>query len=265
MARGFFEALEWLSTWMKENYNLNISLSISSTQYLIEKEAQIVAFDSIRELLFNVVKHAGVTNATLKYENENNKIVITVEDKGVGFDLKETLSGQQFGLLYIIRRIELIGGNISIYTDENKGTKIVLTFPMESHNNLKSTQPIRVLLVDDHAIVREGIRFILEQQADISVIGEASNISEVLELIQRRKPDIILMDISLGENKPNGIEVTKILRQKGFKQNIVALSSYDLPHYRKSMKDLGISDFLIKGDDTNKVIESIRKSAQEVI
>ena len=228
----------------------------------IEKEVQIVVFDSIRELLFNVVKHSEVSQAFLTYEIQDKLLCITVEDRGIGFNLNDTLSGHQFGLLYTIRRIQLIGGNINIETKENVGSKITIEFPIQYNMPLKEVEPIRVLIVDDHIIVREGIRLILEQQDDIMVIGEATNIFEILEILNHKSPDIILMDISLGKDKSNGIEITKQLRENGYNQRIIVLSSYDFPHFRRAMHDLDISDYLIKGNDTNQVFDSIRKSVK---
>jgi DNA-binding NarL/FixJ family response regulator len=70
---------------------------------------------------------------------------------------------------------------------------------------------IRVLVVDDHAILRDGIRSLLESQEDITVIGEAENGAEAIESVKRDPPDIVLMDISMPQM--NGLEATRFLHE----------------------------------------------------
>ena len=73
------------------------------------------------------------------------------------------------------------------------------------------------------------------------------------------------MDISLGKDAPNGFEVTKRIRQEGFANAVIGLSSYETPRHKEQMEHLGIVDFLIKGDDTDKIIDSIRRSVERNI
>ena len=260
--KGLSGSLQWLSKWMFNNYNLTVDLSLNTMEYSINREVQLVIFDSIREFLFNVVKHADITEACVYSCVKDQQLILTVEDKGTGFDLERTLSGQQFGLLYTIQRIKLIGGDISIETDMGAGTRITVTFPLEEESSTFAIDPIRIVLVDDHAIVRQGIRLFLDSQDDMVVVGEASNLSETIDIIAKYDPQIIIMDISLGKDAPNGFEVTQRIRQEGFTNVVIGLSSYDTPRHTEQMERLGIVDFLIKGDDTDKIIDSIRQSVQ---
>ena len=88
-----------------------------------------MAFDSIRELLFNVVKHAGVSVARLTCTYSDRVLTLRAQDQGKGFNLEETLSGHRFGLLNTLRRVELIGGQVSITTQPAGGTEVLLMFP----------------------------------------------------------------------------------------------------------------------------------------
>ena len=73
------------------------------------------------------------------------------------------------------------------------------------------------------------------------------------------------MDISLGKDAPNGFEVTKRIRQEGFANAVIGLSSYETPRHKEQMEHLGIVEFLIKGDDTDKIVDSIRRSVKRNI
>ena len=91
--KGLSGSLQWLSKWMLNNYNLTVDLSLDKVEYSINREVQLVIFDSIREFLFNVVKHAGVTSASVSSHVRGQKLILTVQDTGSGFDLEKTLSG----------------------------------------------------------------------------------------------------------------------------------------------------------------------------
>ena len=94
------------------------------------------------------------------------------------------------------------------------------------------------------------------------VVGEASNLLETTVIIAKYDPEIIIMDISLGKDSPNGFEVTERIRQEGFTNVVIGLSSYEKPRNTEQMEHLGIVDFLIKGDDTDKIIDSIRRAVR---
>ena len=138
---------------------------------------------------------------------------VVVSDSGVGFDIERTLSRPQFGLQNTMRKIELIGGTVSISSKPGKGSSVKLLFPT---SDLIQGIPIRIVIVDDHVIVREGVCSMIECEPDLSIVGEAADLEETLQVVQQAEPDVVLMDISLGNSKANGIEVTKQLRLAGY-------------------------------------------------
>lgn len=256
MVGGLQSAIEWLTSWMKEKYHFEIHLSVPDPFPEMDREIQIVAFDSIRELLFNVVKHAQIDHAYLDSKIIGNKVQFIVRDEGIGFNVNDTISNNRFGLLNTLRRVELIGGIVEIQTKPYQGCLTLLEFPLKSAAEVISS--IRIVLVDDHVIVREGIRTVINKEDDLDVVGEASNIHETLDVVQRVNPDVIIMDMSLGPNTPNGLEVIRELRRQGFFQSVIVLSSYELPHFTSAQQELQIQEYLIKGEDTQKLIMAIR-------
>ena len=83
---------------------------------------------------------------------------------------------------------------------------------------------IRVLLVDDHELARRGLRRMLELDADIHVVGEASNADEALGLVEDVSPDVVMMDIQM--DSINGLEATRLLKDRGFAGAVIILSMY---------------------------------------
>ena len=256
MIGGLQSALEWLIERMNEKYHIKIHLVTPESFPELEKEIQIVAFDSIRELLFNVVKHAQVNHAYLECKATGNKVQFIVRDEGVGFNVNDTISNNRFGLLNTLRRVELVGGVVDIRTQPNKGCFTQLEFPIKSAAEVISS--IRILLVDDHVIVREGIRAVINKEEDLKVVGEASNLVETLTAVQKLNPDVIIMDMSLGPETPSGLDIIRELRRREFFQSVIVLTSYDLPHFKSVQRELQIQEYLIKGEDTQKLIMAIR-------
>jgi DNA-binding NarL/FixJ family response regulator len=114
----------------------------------------------------------------------------------------------------------------------------------------------RVLICDDQALVRAGFRAILEAQPDIEVVGEAENGAEAVALAERRRPDVILMDIRMPVL--DGVEATRRLAADGAAARILVLTTFDLDEYVHAAIRAGASGFLLKDVTPAKLLEAIR-------
>lgn len=114
---------------------------------------------------------------------------------------------------------------------------------------------INVLIVDDHKVFREGITTLLEKKENISVAAEASNKEELFLSLKNKKIDVILMDISLGNE--NGIELSKQLITVNPNIPILALSMHNEPHYIIEMIEVGASGYLLKDTGSIELCEAI--------
>lgn len=116
---------------------------------------------------------------------------------------------------------------------------------------------IRVLIVDDHAILRDGIRSILESQEDIIVIGEASDGAEALEYVRRLLPDIVLMDISMP--KVNGLEATQQIKEQFPNVKVLILTQHDNREYIKPVLQAGASGYVLKRSGRREMLNALRQ------
>jgi DNA-binding NarL/FixJ family response regulator len=116
---------------------------------------------------------------------------------------------------------------------------------------------IRVLVVDDHAILRDGIRSLLESQEDIIVVGEACNGSEAIELVDKLLPDIVLMDISMP--KTNGLEATREIKKRHPKINVLILTQHDNREYIAPALGAGASGYVLKRSGRREMLNAIRQ------
>ena len=116
---------------------------------------------------------------------------------------------------------------------------------------------IRILVVDDHAILRDGIRSLLESQEDILVVGEASNGSEALEVISTLLPDIVLMDISMP--KTNGLEATRLIKERFPHVKVLMLTQHDNREYIAPALGAGASGYVLKRSGRREMLNAIRQ------
>jgi two-component system, NarL family, response regulator DegU len=119
---------------------------------------------------------------------------------------------------------------------------------------------IRILIADDHPIVREGIRDLLESAIGITVVGEAMSGYQTLEMVKALTPDLLLLDMELPDL--NGVEVVQKLVEAGDPVRILVLSSHDDRAYISQMLSLGASGYLIKDEVPKAIIEAIRGVAR---
>ncbi|HEY5889834.1 MAG TPA: response regulator transcription factor [Acidimicrobiia bacterium] len=115
---------------------------------------------------------------------------------------------------------------------------------------------IRVLLADDQAMIRSGLRMILESEADLLVIGEAENGEEAIRLSKREKPDVVLMDVRMPG--VDGLEATRLIHQTLPDVKVIVLTTFDLDEYIYAALRGGASGFLLKDADSETLIRAIR-------
>ena len=114
---------------------------------------------------------------------------------------------------------------------------------------------IRVLIADDHKMVREGLRRILEFDGEIQVIDEADNGEECIKKIRSSKPDIVLLDINMPVM--NGIEALQEIRKKKLKTKVIILTVHNEIEYLLRAVDIGIDGYVLKDSDAHELIKAV--------
>lgn len=120
----------------------------------------------------------------------------------------------------------------------------------------QSQSTIRVLLADDHVVVRAGIRQFLEQSPDIQVIAEASNGQEACELLEKHKPDVAVLDIQMPIL--SGIEVTRWIRSNRLTIGVLVLTAYDDEPFVQAVLQAGANGYVLKTAEPQEIVEAVR-------
>jgi signal transduction histidine kinase len=276
---GMVGALEWLARHMQRNHGLAVTVE-GSSESEVPATCRALVFDTARELLFNVVKHAGVGRAHIRLLDSGvDEVRISIEDEGTGFDLERLDSADDplnhTGLLRIRERLELIGGHVQIESSPGKGTQVTVRVPtlragapgsVEIERELSPTtgprvpsSKIRVVLVDDHAILREGLASLLQRYTDIEVVGEAEDGQAAIEVAHLLHPDVIVMDLSMP--RLNGIEATRKIVSELPAVRVVGLSMHEEEYGISAMRRAGAVQCVIKAGPPDDLVTAIRRAS----
>jgi DNA-binding NarL/FixJ family response regulator len=118
----------------------------------------------------------------------------------------------------------------------------------------------RILLVDDHPIVREGLRIVLQRRAGWEVVGEASNGVEALEKANKLEPDVMVLDITMP--KMNGLEVCRLVRQKMPNLEVLFVTQHDSPQMMREALNAGAKGYVVKSNAARDLLEAIELVSQ---
>jgi DNA-binding NarL/FixJ family response regulator len=121
-------------------------------------------------------------------------------------------------------------------------------------------EKIRVVIADDHTVMRVGIRNILSRSNEITVVGEASNGAEAIDLIDDLMPDVLILDMEMPVM--DGVEVARRLQASGSPVRILVLSAYDDRQYILEMLNMGASGYLIKDEAPEVIVDAVRGIAK---
>jgi PAS domain S-box-containing protein len=274
-------AMEWLSGQMNEHFGLNVHLEAENIPEVKNSSVKVFIFRAVQELLFNIVKHAGVKNANILLSGKDSHLDVTVSDQGKGFDKEEldrSKTKKGYGLISIRERARYIGGDLKIESQPGQGSSFYLTVPVQpaiiesvhvpteappfdavAPKNSAGTGGLRVLFADDHKVMREGLIRLVSSQPDIQVAGEAANGREVVEFAQQLRPDVIVMDISMPEM--DGIEATRRIKAEMPEVRIVGLSMFEDKNSAQGIINAGADCFVPKTASSAELLKAIYGSS----
>jgi two-component system response regulator NreC len=128
---------------------------------------------------------------------------------------------------------------------------------MKSHDNSLTTgNKIRILIVDDNPILREGLKSVLSHSPTFDIVGEAADGLEAVDSVEKFHPDLVLMDLSLP--RKGGLDATREIKKKWPGIKIMIFSNYEIPEYRAAVSEAGEDGYLSKDSSQAELIQSIQ-------
>ncbi len=278
---GLAPALRWLRLRMREKHGLSVQVRVDRSADRIPEELRSAIFHSVRELLLNVAKHSGVTSAEVEVRLPPDRNVrVVVADTGRGYSTAtpsaEGEPAEGFGMLAVRERMDALGGRMTVDSAPGKGCRVTLVAPIVEAPAAGADRPrparrgkqagagapppahrakISVLLVDDHAMLRQGLAEHLTRDPQIDVIGEASDGEIAVEKARSLRPDVVLMDVSMP--RMNGVEAARIIHAEFPNMVIIALSMYAEPHRAEEMRQAGAKAYVSKSEAAEALVATI--------
>jgi len=275
---GLAAGLNWLARDARQKYELPVDVEVADEAEPRDAASKALLFQALQELILNAVKHAQASRLKLALTSYgDDQLRVTVQDDGRGFDVAQTGSTQQgtgIGLFSIRERLDVMGGQLEIVSRPGAGTMASLVIPSRRRPDAEmrgeaasARQPgspasladrLRVLVVDDHPVLRKGIAEVLMEHPDLDLVGQACNGQEAIEKAIELKPDVILMDVTMPVM--DGIEATRRIKRFAPATRIIGLSMHDFAEVALQMQDAGASCFLAKTVSDEELIAAILRT-----
>lgn len=299
--KGIVATIQWLCRHMETLFDMEIDLIVEDDIAVQSPVLTEFLIRSLRELLFNVVKHSGEQSASVTLRSEDGQIVIAVQDWGLGGDTQQIrakrLDGTAFGLFEIEDRLALLGGQLRLQAGPNQGFGVCLRVPMEvsAPTSEKAAAPSQesrrqeetvseakppsmpgntgesdttdqtvtedtrrsyaIILADDHTMLRQGLRDIINAEAGLKVITEVDNGKALLRIMGKMEPDMVVLDVAMPEM--SGLEAARQIKARYPNVRVLMMSMHNQEYYVADALAAGARGYLLKEDTSAELLNAI--------
>lgn len=278
---GLASALRSYVEGFNKRSGIQVILEVPPKLRRLSTEKEMALFRVAQESLTNVLRHSGSRTARIEVQESEGQLLVSVEDNGRGID-RETLAkltnGNEMigvGIAGIRERLLQFGGRLEVHSGQ-AGTRIVASVPVaESGASEKTAQALpelpafqtfsgpcqlnsrkQILVVEDHEMTRQGIRALLEDQADLEVCGEAQDGLEAVLKAKELKPDLIIMDLAMPS--VGGLSATHRIRELGAESKILMLTTHEFDGLERMIEKSGCDGIVVKSNASQDLLHAVR-------
>jgi PAS domain S-box-containing protein len=273
---GLVSAIRWHVDTQANRAGFTARIDADPLETRLPPEIEITCFRILQEAITNVIRHAHANTVTVELRDEPDGLRLSIRDDGDGFDVatarQRAVSGSSMGLLSMEERATLAGGrpfNRLCPRRRNDGKLLAAATGRWNdasglrERSLTTERPamktIRVLLADDHTLMRGGIRALLNNLPDVEVVAETGDGRSAIELIEQHRPNVALIDISMPEL--SGIEVTTRAAKLSPNTRVIILSMHTSEEFVVQALRAGAAGYLLKESGTAELEAAVRAVA----
>lgn len=280
---GLASAIRWYAEGFQKRSAIQLTVDVAPDLGRFSAETETALFRVVQESLTNVHRYSGSPTAEIRISNREGKVRLEISDQGRGglAGAKRVLTGETIvslgvGIPGMRERLRQLGGQLEVDFGPN-GTTVVAALPVtnrlcahvESPEAVTlSTEPppefqteagihrSRILIADDHELMRRGLRGLIESHSEWAVCGEAVEGNEAVRKARELRPDLVIMDI----NMPNltGIDAAQRIRKESPGTKILFFSVYDSAHVVREILNVGGQGYVAKSRAGSDLVNAVR-------
>ena len=272
---GLASALSWYMEGFSKRSGISVQLSVPDNLPRLPLQAETALFRVTQESLSNVIRHSKSKQAWVQVALEPHCLKLSIRDEGRGFDqaahARSTPSG--VGIEGMRGRLRSLGGSLDVRSGTD-GTEVMASVPLSVGDPIRSDSvhaqrqhgsenataasgmAKRILIVDDHEVARKGIRFLVNEEDDLEICGEAQDGVEAFEKVQRLNPDLVILDLNMPGG--GGFSAANRIRNAGLTPKILIYTTHTFPGLERIARAADCDGFVLKANATHDLIRGIR-------
>ena len=282
---GLPSAVEWFSQGFESRTGIRVGVDIPSNFVRLAPDAEVALFRIVQESLANVHRYSGSATAYVRARSDSGEVRLEIGDfgKGISKDSKQTDHGPVaalgVGIQGMKERVRQLSGKLEITSRQGKGTLVTAILPI-CNRRLEAAEPEqlskiqeipvtpvdvlpeangwrkRILIADDHDVLRRGIRTMLESDPELEVCGEAVDGKDALEKTLAQAPDLLILDINMPIM--NGLDVLRQIVRLRPKTKVLAFSVHDSKQIVEEILAAGAHSYLSKATAGQHLVHEVR-------
>ena len=281
---GLGSALKWYVEGFSQRSGIEVAVEIPQGMARFSPDKETALFRVVQESLTNVMRHSGSRKASIQVTMSGSEVQVSVQDQGRGIEsrilnrLGYEVKALGVGIPGLRERLRLFGGRLEV-SSSAQGTQVLGILPVREEIQAAASIPTpcetgqwgggdaprqtgngnapkRILIVDDHELMRRGIRALLDDQPDLEICGEARNGVEALQKTGELKPDVIIMDLSMPGS--GGLSASHSIRQSGSPAKILVFTNQSLSGIERMIQTAGCDGLVLKAYAGRDLLRGIR-------
>jgi CheY-like chemotaxis protein len=273
---GLSSAIKWYADGFSKRSGIVVTVEIPENLPRLTSSCETALFRVVQESLSNVHKYSEASKASILISLGANELQLEVHDNGQGIaesKLPEVAAGAALGVGIpgMRERLSELGGRLEIQSGDS-GTTIIavlpISYPMPAElepaqsvphvtaNRLDVGGSHRVLIVDDHELMRRGLRSLLKSETSLAICGEATSATDAIDKVGQLKPDLILLDLKLPDD--HAWRVIREIQKLQDMPKIIVLTAYDYPGIEETVRRAQCDGFVNKSEANNELLRAIR-------